>query len=275
MTCWLHTMGSEVASVLARAARVFGFFDYDGTLAPLAPTPDAAVPLPGSVALLHALVAQPGVDVAIVSGRPIADVRRFIDVPGAYYVGVHGAELCVPDGPVHLAEGVEAVRPVLSEIRLRLQQAVGERTGVLIEDKGAAVACHYRLADVADAVAARAAVTALTEEYQRRGVPITVSDGHAVREIRPAAVDKGTAVYALLAVYAPDALPVYVGDDRTDEDAFAALPPFAITIRVGTAEEPTRARYRVETPAAVQEFLRMLLAVHRRPECEALRDRAP
>lgn len=271
MTHRLDDMQREVSSALARAPRVFACLDYDGTLAPLAPTPDDALPLPGTASLLRALVTQPGVDVAIVSGRPIDDVRRFIDVDGAYYVGVHGAELCVPDGQVHLAHGVEAVRPAFDEIRVRLQQVVGTCAGVVIEDKGAAITCHYRLADVASAVAARAAVAALAEEYQRRGVPITVSDGHAVREIRPAGVDKGTTVYALLAVHAPDALPIYIGDDRTDEDAFAALPPSAITIRVGAAQEPTRARYRVETPAAVQDFLRTLLVVRRQPEDERLR----
>jgi trehalose-phosphatase len=275
MTRWLRPADSEVASTLARAARVFCFLDYDGTLAPLAPTPDAAAPLPGSATLLRALVEQCAVDLAIVSGRPIADVRRVLEVPGVYYVGVHGAELCAPDGPVHLANGVDAVRPAMSEIRRRLEQTVGTRTGILIEDKGVAVACHYRLASVVDAVAARAAVTAVVEDYQRRGAPITVSDGHAVREIRPAGVDKGTAVYTLLAVYAPDALPVYVGDDRTDEDAFATLASPAITIRVGTASESTHARYRVETPADVQVFLRGVLALRRRPHAEQLRGEEP
>src|SRR5947207_14224389 len=103
-----------------------------------------------------------------------------------------------------------------------------ERPGSLIEDKGAAVAGHYPRAAAADAAGARAAVSALAEEDRGRGVPITVSQGHAVTEIRPASVDKGTAVYALLAVYAPAALPVYIGDDRTDEDAFAAVPRDAI-----------------------------------------------
>jgi len=267
MTRRLRAAGDQLPRALTRAARVFLFLDFDGTLAPLAPTPADATALPGTAALLAGLATQPGTQVAVVSGRPIDDVRRRLDVPGVYYIGVHGAELCVPDGAVHLTEGAERLRPVMAEIRDRLQHEIGMRKGILIEDKGIAVACHYHLADVVDAVAARAAVNELVAEYQQRDVPITTSDGHAVCEIRPTAIDKGSAVYALLAVAAPDALPVYIGDDCTDEDAFAALPPAAITIRVGTPAQPTRARYRIESPAAVQAFLRTLLAsrIHAEP----------
>ena len=101
-------------------------------------------------------------------------------------------------------------------------------------------------------------MAAVARAYQRRGVKVTVTHGHEVIEIRPTDANKGRTVCALLAAYAPGALPVYIGDDRTDEDAFACLPPESITIRVG-ASVPSRARFRLAAPADVYSFLRALL----------------
>jgi trehalose 6-phosphate phosphatase len=257
---WLHEVETPLLGRIAAAAEVFLFLDYDGTLAHIAPTPADAVPLPGMVELLHRMVATPRVQLAVVSGRPIAAVRRVLDVPGAYYVGVHGLEVQLPAGELVPPEGTAVVRSVLPGIKRRLSAAVGDSPGILLEDKGAALACHYRLASGADATRAAGAVADLVREYQRRGVPIELVCGHAVAEIRPSTVNKGKAVGALLATYGRAALAVCIGDDRTDEDAFRLLPTDAITIRVGTADEPTLARYRVATPDDVLRFLHAVLA---------------
>ncbi|HUM00529.1 MAG TPA: trehalose-phosphatase, partial [Mycobacterium sp.] len=141
----------------------------------------------------------------------------------------------------------------------QLQQGVGTRPGILIEDKGPALACHYRLATPADAAAARKAVAAAAHNHQRLAVPITLVYGHAVAELRPSHCNKGTAVRALLAAHGRSALPVYIGDDQTDEEAFEALPAEAITIRVAASRSRTHARYRVREPREVQHFLRQIL----------------
>ena len=80
---------ADVVRRIARAGSVFCLIDYDGTLAPLASTPNAAVPPPGTAALLEALATLPATEVALVTGRTVDNVRRFIDVPGIYYVGIH------------------------------------------------------------------------------------------------------------------------------------------------------------------------------------------
>ena len=254
-----RTVEKTLLSRIAAAPSVFCFLDYDGTLSPLAPTPMEAVALPGTSAIVRRLAAAPAVQVALVSGRPIADVRRFLDVPGIYYVGTHGLEVRRPSGDVEVAEGIASVRTVLPEIQQRLQAILGSRPGVLMEDKGAALAYHYRLAAPADAVAVRKAISAVAHDYQRRGVPITLVYGHEVAELRPASCDKGKAACALLARHARSALPVYIGDDRSDEDAFEMLPRESITIRVAPPRTPTHARYRVREPRDVQRFLRQML----------------
>lgn len=264
MTQQLHEHLAEVLRRLAAAPAVFCFLDYDGTLAPIAPTPAEAVALPGTTELLLRLTQAPRTSIAVVTGRSIVDVRRFIDIADIHYIGVHGLESQRPGEAVELSPKALDVRALIPEIRRRIEASIGRREGILLEDKNVAIACHYRLASRADAQAARAAVIAVVESYQSRGVPVTFIDGHEVTEVRPAGMDKGEAVAALLASRQP-ALAVYVGDDRTDEEAFRRLPADAITVRVGDAGQETAARYVVPGPVEVQAFLRDVVAARRRP----------
>lgn len=256
---WPREVAADVVGRIATAPNVFLFLDYDGTLAPLAPTPDAAQPLPATPALLQDLAAWRGTQVAVVTGRSVTDIRCLLDVPGIYYVGIHGLEIRLPNGTVELSESVAVVRSVLPAIKHRIERAVGHRPGILIEDKGLALAVHFRLAARADAAFARAAVATAAEPAQRQGAPIAVLHGHEVVEIRSALANKGKTVCQLLAAYAPAALAVYIGDDQTDEDAFRLLPPQAITIRVGPATMSTAARYCAASPHEVLRFLRAVL----------------
>lgn len=262
-TRWLRDAEAAVRQRLTAAERVFCFLDYDGTLSPLAPTPDAATPLAGTAALLQELAATPEVAVALVTGRTIADLRRLLDVPGIYYVGIHGLEIGLPNGNVELSESVAAMRTVLPAIKRQIEQALVNRPGALIEDKGLAIACHYRLASRADGAFIRDTVSAIAQSYRRRGARISLLHGHEVIEIRSAFANKGKTVCCLLATAGPSALAVYIGDDRTDEDAFKLLPPDSITIRVGPALTRTAARFRVEDPGEVLPFLRTIIACRR------------
>jgi len=260
----LATAEKRILLQLQEAERVFCFLDYDGTLAPLAPTPDQALPLPGTPALLRALSVLPDTRIAVVSGRPIAAIRLFLDIPGAYYVGIHGLEVCIPGGTTELTADVASVQAFLPEIRGQLEQSLAGLPGVLIEDKGAAVACHYRLASPADALLVRHTSATVADAYQRKGLPIRLTHGHKVMEIRPTAVNKGRTVCRILAAYGPSVLAVYIGDDQTDEDAFALLPAESITIQVGFSSVRTAARYGLEDPGEVQRFLAAMIRRRRR-----------
>jgi trehalose-phosphatase len=260
MTAFLvGEMQQQVLGLLAEAPALFCCLDYDGTLAPIAPTPGAAIPFRGTAELLVRLAALPATDVAIVSGRPIEQVRAFLNDARLYYVGIHGLEIRLPRGETHVAEGTALVRGVLPAIRHQIEAAFGTRPGILIEDKGAALACHYRLASAADGVAAREMLANIVRTYQQRGVPVALVSGHEVAEIRPSEVNKGRTVCALLATLTPTPLTLYIGDDQTDEDAFKLLPPGSITVRVGAGAIPTHARYRLDSPAEVHKFLCTLL----------------
>jgi len=254
-------IAANVLESVARAPSIFCFLDYDGVLAPLAPTPAQATPPPGTaLRLRHLATIAPDTQVAIVTGRPIADVRRFVDLPELYYVGMHGLEVMLPHEPTPTVQGVGILRTIFPTMKRDIERRVGGRHGVFLEDKGAALACHYRQASDADAEVARQTMADLTHRYRRRGISMRLQYGHAVAEIHPAYVNKGKAVCALLAARAPDALPIYIGNDGTDVDAFRLLPRRAITIHVAP-REPTLARFTLAATADVHRFLNLLLRV--------------
>lgn len=255
--------GAPVLARLRHARNVFCGLDYDGTLAPIAPTPDTAVPYPGTAALLADLAAAPHTRVAIVTGRSIADVRRFLDVDGAYYVGVHGVEVRRPGAGIEtnpvVGSGSGSWPPLAAEVARRL----GTVAGVFLEDKGVAVAAHYRGANADDAARTRVVVESLGAALIAEGAAIEVLHGHAVVELRPRGIDKGTTLRRLIASDAPGSLALYIGDDRTDEDAFRALPPDSITVHVGPEDCETSADHAIANPAEVHTFLQQLLQTRR------------
>lgn len=228
-----------------RPARPLFVLDYDGTLAPIVSDPAAAVPHADVPALLARLArAHP---VVVVTGRDLAALARLLTGPdgrpvGVRAVGLHGAEWGVLGGPPS-PTGLDAHVAELG--RMRATVPVSE--GVVVEEKGAAFAVHYRLAP--DPAAARAALGRWVAAAPAGLEPVW---GKCVVELRARGVSKGTAV-ARLAAERPDCTPVALGDDVTDEDAFLALGPDAVTIKVGPG--PTAARFRLPDVDAAVAYL--------------------
>ena len=222
------------------------FLDYDGTLAPIVDDPERAVPHPAVPDLLAELAALH--EVVVITGRDLAALGRLLGarLPA---VGLHGAEEGWADGTVE-SRAAEAHADALRQLRA----AVPDAEGVVVEDKGAAFAVHYRHAPDWDA--ARAALEAWAEAVPAGLVPIW---GKAVVELRAEGVSKGTAVARLAAAH-PDRTPVYLGDDVTDEDAFRALQALrqpTVTVKVGEGE--TAAGHRLADVEAVVAYLRRFL----------------
>jgi trehalose 6-phosphate phosphatase len=214
--------------------------DYDGVLAPLVGDPSAAVPSPGVAEALARVAARPGVVVALVSGRGVADLQAVSGLTGPYrWVGSHGAEF---DGP--LTGELAGRRDALAE---RLAPLVAAVPGARLEVKPASVAVHVR--EVAD----RAAAAALLSQADAAADPsLTKKPGKEVLELAVTDADKGRALRRLRDELGAAAA-VYLGDDLTDEDAFRALSPGDVSVKVGEGE--TGARFRIAGPAAVVPFL--------------------
>lgn len=244
----------EAVTVAAGRPVLLVCSDFDGTLAPLAPTPDQARPLPEGVAALAALAALPRTTAALVSGRSLDDLAALSDAPpGVRLVGSHGWEFDTA-GPGDLDPAAARRRDA---VRREVAAAVDGVEGVLVEPKATGVAVHVRLADRADAARVLAAVR--EGAARRPGVHLTA--GHEVLELSVVEADKGHAVDVLRAQAAADAV-VFVGDDVTDERAFARLHGNDVAVKVGPGS--TAAPYRVDSPRGVVALLVALLHDRRR-----------
>ena len=265
-------MREAVAERLAHSPLLVAL-DIDGTLAPIAPTPEQAAVPPATRRTLERLTRLRHVHVAFVTGRAAADGRELVAVSNSWTIGNHGVEVIDPGGALRVNAAAEAYAPAVARaVRLLRDRLAGYR-GVLVEDKTWTVSVHVRLAE--DAVVPNVAreVAAIARELGLRQL-----EGKKIFELRPPiAIHKGIAlldVAAALGVVRGDVMAgslLYVGDDRTDEDAFRVLPPppaHAVTVHVGSAELPdgqqTIAELLVADPAAVHEFLQWLVAMRER-----------
>jgi trehalose 6-phosphate phosphatase len=226
------------------------FLDFDGTLAEIAPRPDAVQVEPGLVQTLERLRTRLDGALAIVTGRPVSVIDAFLDPARLDAAGLHGVERRIAG---MIAGGRAEDHPDLRRQVERLQAESAALANVLIEDKGASVAVHWRLASPDDAGQAEALVR---EVAGALGGAYRLQLGKAVGEIVPAQATKAHAIRAFMeqAPYA-GRRPVFFGDDRTDEIAFASVKEDGgIAVRVGDGE--TVAGHRLPDPSAVRALLR-------------------
>jgi trehalose-phosphatase len=254
---------SELPNALASYGQLIGiisaresilFLDYDGTLSPIVSDPAAARLVDGAAEALE-LVA--GVcPVAILSGRDLADVRSRVDIPGVWYAGSHGFELTGPDGTHHQNEAAAEFIPILERAAAELSTSLAQIPGVRVEHKRFAVAVHYR--EVAQERVGEI-VAAAHQLGARDGLRVT--SGRKLVELRPDLDwDKGTTLAWIRDRIdaSGSLLPIYIGDDLTDEDAFDAVKFDGIGIVVGHDEDgdrKTAARFTLQSPDQVREFI--------------------
>ena len=248
-------LGNWLSMVEGRLSRCWHLtlcLDFDGTLAPIVADPDAAA-MPADVErALRALADRPRVDPAVVSGRALSDLRERID-PDVTLAGNHGLEIARGDSEwVHpgAAERREALERALADVAERLASYPDCR----VADKGATATVHHRGADAGHATVRAAVDAAVADEPG-----LVATDGRKVVEVRPDVDrDKGDAVRELVDDRQSEAA-VYVGDDITDEDAFAALDDLGCeTMGVLVGRRCSAADYRVHDVDGVRAFLEWL-----------------
>jgi trehalose-phosphatase len=244
---------------LAQADRVWLFLDYDGTLADFAPTPGHVDLDLEVIDVLTRLVQQPDIRIAVVSGRQLGQVRLLLPVPGLLLAGTYGIELQTPGGRRIERVSSDTIRPVLDDLKPRWEGLIAGREGFFLEDKWWALALHARFAEDGEA-------NRVLEEARRMAAgaasagPLRLLDGHKFLEIGPRLANKGQTVAYLLDHYPwPGALPVYLGDDDKDEEAFGVIKARGgMAILVAREPRNTQADCRLESPQAARHWLQAL-----------------
>ena len=230
------------------------FLDIDGTLLDLAPAPDKVRVDPAVARLLPQVRRSLGGALALISGRAITDVDRLFPGLRMACAGQHGCERRDASGTLHLHAPASAT---LERLRALFTQFAESHEGLLLEDKGATLAVHYRkapqLASHVHRTLRETVAASGTKTYR-------LQSGKLLLELRPDNRDKGTAIRDFMSERPfKGRCPVFIGDDRTDEHGFALINAVGgWSIKVGPGV--TRARYRLPHVSAVREWLEGIAA---------------
>jgi trehalose 6-phosphate phosphatase len=261
----MHNLWSrwpEVEKHIRSRKNLLFLLDYDGTLTLIAPTPRQARLSPQTKLVLRRLSRRPNVTLAVISGRALADLKRKVGLRSLAYAGNHGLELWW-DNRRRTVKIPRTLKKALSEVARMLTKVKRDFDGVIMENKGLSLSFHYRLVEASD-------LTDLKKEFWKCVMPfvqsgkVRVVNGKRVFEVRPNVPwTKGhAALWFTKKLGNQPCLPIYIGDDQTDEDAFRMLRS-GITIRVGE-HDGSWAKYYVRRVAAVVRFLESIADEHGR-----------
>lgn len=241
---------------------IFLFLDYDGTLAPIAKTPDKATIPKETRDLLKELSENSRCRLAVISGRSLSDIKRAIGLKSVFYAGNHGLEIESPKLKFE-SQVSPQLKDIIRNIYEELSRRVSKIKGVIIEDKNLTLSLHYRLVADKDMPELKRIVAEVTKPFIMRD-KIKITEGKKVFEIKPPVKwTKGDVVLWLLArqqfALGSDKLfPVYIGDDVTDEDSFRALKNKGLTIFVGKPKS-SEADYYVKNTEDVVKLMKQIL----------------
>lgn len=236
------------------------FLDYDGVLTPIVDRPEDAVMSADMRTTLRELATR--APVCIITGRDRAVAQQLMGVDDLVVAGSHGFDIWTPQQGSITDDRVAGYLDLIASVADRLREEVGAIPGVQIEPKRASVAVHYRLVAAEDRDRIAESVQRLLAEHPD---DVALTPGKMVYELKPNVDwDKGRAVLHLIDVLGlggDDVVPLYLGDDITDEDAFRALRDRGIGIFVGRADDPevgdreTAAQFVLKSVDEVQRFL--------------------
>ena len=267
----LLSIWPEIAGKLKVAKNIWLFTDYDGTLTPIVQRPEQANLSKNTRNILEMLARCRGLNIGIISGRAISELKNLVQVTGIYYAGNHGMEIEGP-GMHYLYPVAQDIQKLLKILHKVLTKALYGIHGVVIEDKGLTLSVHYRQVD-------RNHVENVKDIFNRSigGLNATkkirITTGKEILEVRPT-IDwnKGKAIKLILkrsknVIKEESVVYIYLGDDLTDEDAFSQANKYnnSITVFVGNNSQVSEARYYLNSTGEVTCFLEQLLVLTRSP----------
>jgi len=245
----------HVEEIAGRGDQLAIFLDYDGTLTAIVNDPKEALLSDSMRQTLQELVMR--ASVAVLSGRDLDDVRNRVAIEAIAYAGSHGFDIAGPRG-LRRQEAMKFL-PALDAAEKELREKLAGIAGAVIERKHFSIAAHYRKVNENDFPKLERAVSEVAARHRE----LRRMEGKKVYELLPYTDwDKGKAALWLLERLGLERLgarPIYIGDDRTDEDAFRALEQRGVGILVSEQPGSTVAHYALKNPAEVECFLQELI----------------
>jgi trehalose 6-phosphate phosphatase len=251
----------EEIAARVKNKRIAVFLDYDGTLTPIVEDPEKALL---SDAMRDALIELADhASVAVISGRDRPDVQRLVGIGSIFYAGSHGFDIAGPDGMEINPEKGEDFLPALDRAEKDVKKRLDAVSGAWVERKKFSIAVHYRKVDKTKVEMVRQAVGEVAGLHPQ----LRQSGGKKIFELQPK-MDwhKGRALMWLLGkldLDKPDVVPLYIGDDVTDEDAFRSLKRRGLGVVVMDTPRNTEAQYRLNDPDEVERFLQKLISARK------------
>ena len=239
---------------------VYLLLDFDGTLAAIRRDPDKAHLSAGAVRTLKAAAHTPGIDLSVISGRSLKDIRKRVGIKRITYAGNHGLEIQGP-GIKFSATGAAEIKRTMSRIARELRKESRKIKGTIIEHKGLTVSVHFRMVKSSRESDVEEVIKKVTTSYVSKK-EIMVTSGKKIWEVRPPVKwDKGRTALFLIEEKRKTTrkiLPIYLGDDRTDEDAFKAIGKGGICVFVGRRGR-SAAPYYLKGISEVCGFIRRII----------------
>ncbi len=233
-------------------------FDYDGTLTPIVARPEIAILSDETRRLLSLLAGMERFVVGVVSGRGLADLESMVAIPGLVYAGNHGLEIS--------GSGMDFVHPEapefvdsLVEVAGKLEQELADVPRILVDNKRLTLTVHFRNTPDSYNAQVEATVVATAKPYVDAG-QMRITRGKKVVEVRPN-IDwgKGKAIEQIHQNCGDNPLPVFFGDDETDEDGFVVVQNAGgIAVYIGGTRQNTKALHQLESPSEVNQALALL-----------------
>jgi trehalose-phosphatase len=243
----------EVISQRIKKENILLMLDYDGTLTPIQARPEEAKLSKEMRGLLSKLGEK--MHLAIISGRSLEEIKELVKIKKIFYAGNHGLEIEGGEEKFVYPQALETI-PIIKGISEQLKKALIK--GIQVEDKKFAVSFHYRGVNSSDVKKAKSFFNRVVSLWIKEKT-IGVSKGKKILELRPTDWDKGKALGWIWDRLGKELFPIYIGDDLTDEDAFATLGDKGISILVTRRKKRSFAKYYLRKVEEVEKFLESLL----------------
>ncbi|MDP8258241.1 MAG: trehalose-phosphatase [Candidatus Aadella gelida] len=250
---------------------IYVFLDFDGTITPIKKYPKGVILSSIMKKVVEDLSMTKDISVSIISGRELSEIKKMVGIKNIGYVGNHGLE-SEDEGLKHTIKEALKTEPLMRKINKELRTSLRSFKGIIVENKGLSLSVHYRTVKEKDVKKAKKVFSETVRMYKNKR-RIKVGEGKKVWEIRPPMdKNKGTAVLDLLRkkekAIKKTITPIYIGDDKTDEDAFRVFKKRGYTVKVCKENtKNTYARFYLRNTAEVKKVLENIVILKKREEC--------